>query len=465
MSQHSFHDCTGNPVTIASEAAVVAWNAMLEALMAHAAATPDHLGRTLACDPHFALAHAVKGLMLLSLARGELVPAAEASLRAARAADETRPVTRRERMVIEALALWLDDAPRRAAAHLESILIDHPRDALALKLAHGLRFMLGDQQAMLDVLQRHGGGFDVDHPLASYVRGCHAFALEERGHYREAERMGREAVALNPRDAWGRHAVAHVLEMTGRADEGIRWLADGRSFAHANNLRAHIVWHLALFRLERGETSEVLRLYDEEIRAERTDDYRDIANAASLLARLELSGLRVGDRWEELAAKAEARIADRRLLFADLHYLLALLGAGRSGGAEALADNMLHAPPSRDSFASAEATRSAGLAAQGLIDFGGGDYDAASRLFGAARIGLRAIGGSHAQRDLFEQFHIESLSRAGSHELAARVLAERLARRGGSNAFATRRLMALRPRPAGRLAALAVAAAPLAIAH
>ncbi len=297
---------------------------------------------------------------------------AAACLRTAWASDAGRPVTPRERVYIEALALWLDEAPRRAAFRLEAILVDHPRDALALKLSHGLRFMLGDQRAMLESLQRHGAAFDDEHPFAAFIRGCHAFALEEQGHYDAAERLGRQAVALNPRDAWGRHAVAHVLEMTGRAEEGIGWLADGRSFAHANNLRFHIVWHLALFRLERRETAEVLRLYDEEIRAEPTDDYRDIANGASLLARLELADIPVGSRWEELAAKAEARIEDRRLVFADLHYLLALIGAGRTDGARTLADDLVLSPRPGDGAGGGHASRSGGLAAQGLIAFGAG---------------------------------------------------------------------------------------------
>ena len=465
MSAFCFHDRAGDRVTVKDPAVVAAWDDMLEGLMAHAASTPEHLGRVLAEDPDFALAHAVKGLMLLSLARRELLATAEACLQAARGADERRPATRRERMFIEALAHWLGEEPQRAAAHLESILNEHPRDALAVKLAHGLRFMLGDQREMLEFLQRVAPGFDADHPFASFVHGCHAFALEERGLYRDAERKGREAVALNPRDAWGRHAVAHVLEMNGRADEGIRWLADGRSFAHANNLRAHIVWHLALFRLERRETTEVLRLYDEEIRADRTDDYRDIANGASLLARLELAGVAVGDRWDELAMKAEGRIHDRRLVFADLHYLLALLGAGKTDGAQALADDLIRLRRPKDGLAGAEAANSGGLAAQALIAFGNDDFEAAARQFGLARMSLLAIGGSHAQRDLFEQFHIESLVRAGNHDLAARLLEDRLARRGGANHFAMRRLTGLRGRDSGRLAALAVAAAPVAISH
>ncbi|WP_377841549.1 tetratricopeptide repeat protein [Bosea sp. UC22_33] len=465
MSYAVHHDLSGDPITASSDAARLAWNDMLEALLAHAAATPEHLARVLAADPDFALAHAAKGLMLLSLARAELVAPARDCLAKARMAALLRPVTRREAMIVEALALWLDDAPRRAAERLEAILLAHPFDVLALKLAHGLRFMLGDQAEMLATLNRFAPGFAESHPLAGFVHGCHAFALEERGFYAQAERVGRRAVALSPRDAWGRHAVAHVLEMTGRTEEGIAWLGDGRDIAHANNLRFHIFWHLALFRLERGETGEVLRLYDEEIRAEPTDDYRDIANGASLLARLDYAGVDVGERWEELAARAEGRVHDGRLVFADLHYALSLLGAGHADGAEAIARGLIEDAKAHPSIERRAAARHGAFAAFGLIAFHEGDYDEAARLLGSARNGLIAIGGSHAQRDLFEQAYAESLIRAGEQERAAEILGERLRRRGGSNLFAARRLAQLRGRGAGRLAALAIASTPLAIAH
>lgn len=460
-----YQDLSGDRLTIANNAARLAWNDTIEALLAHAAATPAHLARALEADPDFALAHAAKGLMLLSLARAELVDPARDCLARARLAMAARPVTRRERMVTEALALWLDDAPRRAAERLEAILDTHPFDVLALKLSHGLRFMLGDQAEMLASLHRVAPGFAETHPLAGYVAGCHAFALEEQGFYAEAERAGRRAVHLSPRDAWGRHAVAHVLEMTGRAEEGIAWLGDARSWAHANNLRFHIVWHLALFRMERGEIGEVLRLYDEEVRAEETDDYRDIANGASLLARLDYAGVDVGQRWEELAAKAEGRIHDGRLVFADLHYALSLLGAGRCDGAEMIARSLVEEAHSHPDGARREAARSGALAAFGLIAFSEGDYAEAARLLGTARSSLLAIGGSHAQRDLFEQAYVESLIRAGQHDQAAEILGERLIRRGGANLFAARRLAQLGSHGAGRLAALAVASTPLAIAH
>ncbi len=460
-----FYDLSGDRITVANEATVLAWNDLLEAVMAHAALAPNHLARALSADPDFALAHATQGLMLLSLAKAELVAPAQTCLDAAGAAILRRAVTRREVGYVDALALWLAHEPRRAAQRLEQILADHPRDALALKLSHGLRFMLGDQREMLVTLEGATPHFEEGHPLAGYVAGCHAFALEELGFYSRAEHSGRRAVALAPRDAWGRHAVAHVLEMTGRVDEGIAWLGESRNWLHANNFRFHMLWHLALFRLERGEVREVLALYDTGIRAERTDDFRDIANGAALLARLSYAGADVGARWEELAELAGRRIADRQLVFADLHYTMALLGAGRAKDAVTIAGNLAKDSYTHPSSERRDAARIGMLAASGLIAFQEGDYPEAAKLLGAARDSLATIGGSNAQRDVFEQAYIESLIRSDSHDRASRVLRERLAQRGGNNLFAARRLARLASTEVGRIAALAVSANTMASTH
>ena len=50
MSYPLHHDLSGDRITVANDAARLAWNDTLEALLAHAAATPDHLARTLAAD-------------------------------------------------------------------------------------------------------------------------------------------------------------------------------------------------------------------------------------------------------------------------------------------------------------------------------------------------------------------------------------------------------------------------------
>eukprot|EP01037_Dinobryon_pediforme_P025883 gene25883-28201_t len=204
------------------------------------------LWAALAADPRFALGLASRGIMLLTLARGEFVPAARAALAEAHASAAERPVSPREHLFISALSLWLGGRPIAAADMLESSLQMHPHDALAFKFGHAIRFMSGDRNGMLRAAERYGKAFTAGTPLAGYVMGCRAFALEEAGRYGEAASIGRMAIDLAPRDAWGRHAVAHTMEMTGRAEEGAEFLSGAvQSWAHCNNFGGHMFWHLA----------------------------------------------------------------------------------------------------------------------------------------------------------------------------------------------------------------------------
>ena len=172
-------------------------------------------------------------------------------------------------------------------------------------------------------------------PGYGFVLGCHAYALEESGDYRQAEETGRRAVELDRGDIWAAHAVAHVAEMEGRLEDGIAWIADLADEWHeCSNFALHLKWHEGLYHLELEQHDRVLALYDREVRAESTDEYLDMANAVSLLWRLEQADVSVGARWTELAARAASHVDDHALVFVDLHYLMALAAAGNGAVVE-----------------------------------------------------------------------------------------------------------------------------------
>lgn len=77
----------------------------------------------------------------------------------------------------------------------------------------------------------------------------------------------------------------------------------------------------------------MLELYDREIHPDPSEDFRDYANAASLLERLRQEGVDVGDRWRELAAIAARRRHETTLVFATLYRLLALVAVREAIGA------------------------------------------------------------------------------------------------------------------------------------
>jgi len=151
----------------------------------------------------------------------------------------------------------------RAAIVLDQILQRNPRAFLPAKIAHALRFMLGDAPGMLAASARVLRRWPGRAPGYGSLLGCHALALEETGDLDAAERTGRLAVELEPDDAWGLHAVSHVHEMQGRTREGIAWLEASRPvWTGCNNFSFHMAWHLALFHIEAGDHDRVLAIYD-----------------------------------------------------------------------------------------------------------------------------------------------------------------------------------------------------------
>ena len=331
-------DARGLELTAANDGAVRNFNATIAQYLRFGLDTGDYLKATLAEDPDMALAHCLKGYFLMLFCVPALSAKARASLDAGRRSAAERGATDRERRHLDVLDAWNRGEFEQAVAHLEAILAAHPRDILALKIAHYLYFYLGDNENHRDSIARVLHAWDDSVDGYGYVLGMQAFALEEAGAYDEAERSGRAAVERNPADLWAVHAVAHVMEMRDRRREGIAWVRESEPrLGECNNFGYHLWWHLALFHLELEEMEPVLRLYDERMRADLSDEYLDICNATSMLWRLEERGVDVGDRWRELAERCEARTSEHQMVFPDVHYLLALAAGGpRSrGGADA----------------------------------------------------------------------------------------------------------------------------------
>ncbi|MEM8591272.1 MAG: tetratricopeptide repeat protein [Pseudomonadota bacterium] len=428
-------------VSLTEAAAVDAWNGVVHAVLSHGQAAPVHLGRLIELAPGYAMGYAIKGLATLMLARRELYAAAEEANANAKAALKAGGATKRERLWCRALDGWLAGEPRVAIAAMEECIRLNPRDTISMKLSHGIRFIIGDNKGMLSSIKAVMGAHGEDHALRGYALGCLSFALEENGHYEAAEQSGLEGLQFAADDAWGLHAVAHVYDMTHQTRSGISLIdANMKAWDHCNNFRFHVWWHKALLLLDEGDYGSVLALYDQQIRSDKTDDYRDFSNASSLLMRLELEGVPVGDRWVELADLAESRLQDGCLVFADMHYMLALVGDNRAKAASKMIARV--AESARGDDAMAKVMRDPGQAAAlGLASFGEAQYETAFENLRAAQPKFQIIGGSHAQRDVFERLTIEAGIRAGQLEEARTILQKRIDQRAGVlDSFAASRM-------------------------
>jgi tetratricopeptide (TPR) repeat protein len=428
-----FQDAHGLHVTAASAAAVQAFDFALMGYLSYRADMPQRMAAVLDADAEFGLAHCLKGYLVMLSYKQAALPMAEAA--AADARRFTEQATPREQAHVAALQLWINGEPDRAAAAWEQILSEHPCDVLAFRLAHFVNFWLGRPDVMLaSVLgvERH---WSEAMPGYGAILGCRCFAHEECGHYTEAEAAGRAAIDRDPGDLWAAHGVAHVLEMQGRRGEGIAWIDGLRpNWEAANNLRHHLWWHAAMFHLERGENDRVLALYDGEFRnlasrltEAQPDLYIDVQNAASMLFRLQSQGVDIGDRWVELADRAEARIGDCLSAFTLPHWMMALAATGRHAAANRMLEAMRDFAQGPGTIASLVG-RYALPVCQAVLAHGCGEYSRAVSIMRPALAGMYRLGGSHAQQDVLEQLFLDAAMRAEQHG-DARLMLERAAGR------------------------------------
>jgi tetratricopeptide (TPR) repeat protein len=418
-------DARGCPVGTASSQAIDHAEKALWRMVSYYGNALDDLDAAIAEDPSWPLPHVMKANALLSMTeRGLGLMAAESLQRAVELAAAGRG-NDRERRHIAATRLCAAGRWQQACDAWERILLDHPQDLVALQVAHLFDFYRGDARNLHRRVARVLPEWSTQAPLYSFVLGMHAFGLEESNLYPHALEAGQAALERDARDPWAVHAVTHVHEMQGRFDEGARFLASrSDDWSPDNGFAFHNWWHLALFHLERCDTSAALALLDERVMpgAEVALQRIDIS---ALLWRLRLMGVDAGERWRASAdAWPEAPEAGY-YAFNDLHAVLSLVGAGRLDAAELV----IEAARGRAGELSTVGAMAADVGLplmRGVLAYGRGRYADAVDLLWAARDGCHRFGGSHAQRDLVDQTLMDAAIRAGQRQLARHLLNERL---------------------------------------
>ncbi len=423
-------DKWGSPVSVRNAAALRGLERAIEKLNAYQADPVAEIDAVIAEHPDFAMAHAFRAGVFATAADKTFDGELRKSLAAAEALAGT--ANDRERGHIAAAAAWARGDFARATETWGRTAIAFPRDILAIQLAqlgdfyHGYSFMLRDRVAR--VLPH----WTRDVPGYGFIQGMYAFGLEEAGEYGRAEAAGREAVALNPQDGWAVHAVAHVLEMTGRAGEGISWIRDtAPGWAPGSLFGYHNWWHLALFYIENGDRDAALKLFDDSVSAGGFGQALELVDGAALLWRLNLLGQDVGERWKTVVDNWRARIGHGYYAFNDLHAMMAMVAAGDDKGQAELLRTVEAA--ANGGGTNAMMSREVGLpACRGLAAFGRGDYVAAVDHLLPLRATAGRFGGSHAQRDIFAWTLIEAALRGGDGTLAQALIAERTAAKPAS---------------------------------
>jgi tetratricopeptide (TPR) repeat protein len=317
------------------------------------------------------------------------------------------------------LRSWADEDLPRALQIAGQIEAEFPTDLAIVKLHQYLDFNRGAFPAMLrTALRVRDANKDV-----AYVHGMTAFAYEQCHLLDEAERSAHRALALQRREPWAQHALAHVHLTRGNIEDGAWFLESvSETWTGLNSfMYTHNWWHLAVFYLSQGRDEDVLRIYDERCWGVLKTYSQDQIGAVSLLARLELAGVDVGDRWIDLSGYLRARADDTVQPFLTLQYLYGLARA-RLPEADQLLEAARERARSAPEFLRDVWTDVAVPAAEGLVAYAQGDFAGARKRLCHALPRISEMGGSHAQRDLFEQILLDARIRSGDLVLAQQQL-------------------------------------------
>ncbi|HSK38883.1 MAG TPA: tetratricopeptide repeat protein, partial [Arenibaculum sp.] len=242
----TLHDRRGLALSTGNPAALVLYETAVELLNGFYLDFVGVIDEALAEDPGFVMGHCFKAGVYAICNEASVQPDLRRSVEAAEALA-TR-ANERERAHMAAARAWLEGDMDRSAALYGRIVQEHPRDILALQVAHQADFFLGESRMLRDRVAQVLPHWDESVPGFGYVLGMHAFGLEQTNLYGRAEETGRKALDLNRRDPWAIHAVAHVMEMQARLTEGVDWLeARRRDWADNNAFAFHNWWHLALY--------------------------------------------------------------------------------------------------------------------------------------------------------------------------------------------------------------------------
>ncbi len=422
----SLQDCRGVPVSCGDRDALARMEAAHEDSLGFVGAPVDAIGEVLADRPDFIMGHCFKAGMLTQAMETRIYDDMVESVAAAEAL--AGKANDRERGHVKALRAWIDGDFHGAVEGWEAVLVDYPRDLLALQLVHLSDVLLGHTVDQRDCVARVLPAWDEGVPGYGYVLGFYSFGLEECRDFSRAEELGRQAVAMNPNDAYAIHAVAHVLEMQGRQAGGIWWMTSREDNWARGNFANHLWWHLSLFHLDLGQIDRVLNIFDNHLRSSDPsgDKYEEL-DASALLWRLKLLEVDVGDRWKQLADKWEPSATDTLYAFNDVHAMMTFVADGREEAAEAVLNAAERYADQADD-ANVAMTRIIGLPfCRALQAFAQGRYDDAVDQLLPVRYRTHRLGGSHAQRDIIAWTLLEAALRADRFKLARALANERTA--------------------------------------
>jgi hypothetical protein len=256
--------------------------------------------------------------------------------------------------------------------------------------------------------------------------GFLGMVAQDRGDLEEAHRLATRSLALDATGFSGGHPMAHVFFESGDHANGLAWLD---AWLPGTDQKAmfgrHLDWHAALHHLAVGDGEGALARYP--LCGGSTAGGR-LIDGPSLLWRCQLLGhVPPGTDPEtpRVSDLARGLMDGVPFTFLGVHAALALATAGDADGLRRFAQN------ARGFDVPGAAAMLPDLA-HGLAAFVEGDHDRAADALLRFEPHQWRVGGSHAQREVFEDTLIHALVRAARFDDAASRLRARLDRRGSA---------------------------------
>ena len=323
------------------------------------------------------------------------------------------------------MAAVIEGKPKVAVSGAEAHLEEYPRDALVLSLllgAFGLYAFSGrpdHDAAKLAICERHASHYGEDWWFLSYLGWSHT----EAGNPAHRPRADRTRVGdCGPPTPTPRMACRMRMFEQGDMEAGRTFLSpwlpahDRQSFLHG-----HLCWHVALTALDAGDPDGALAIYEQQIKpagsplsAAEHLHRRRLAAVAAVARRPVRAGAalaRCRRLWRAISSRRPARISPTSTTRWRLRQRAARR-LRRTVGATGSARRRRQAGPGP---AAIDLCR-------GVQAFAEGDHDGAIRILEPLMPELVRIGGSHAQRELWEDTLIVAYLRAGHGDKAARLI-------------------------------------------
>ena len=344
-------------------------------------------------------------------------------------------VSRRENQIIEHHGPLVPTARVPEALPIaREHLAEYPRDMIMARIAHRL-LVLGCNGSAVPDYPVHLLGLVRSIERANgdewAFLGMSSFAHHEMGLLDQSLRLAEGSLRLRPSNAVAAHSAAHVYFERGDHSDGNDFLGswlpglDKRALFHV-----HLSWHQALFELATGRYQRASELYESDIRPAVTEKRMTALNdSASLMWRMQMyGGASAPFPWQEVCDLAAPAATAPGPAFRDAHAALAFAGGGDDASLDRLLDRLRHAGEAGNPLAS-EVTLPL---VKGIGAFAHGEYTEAVAQMEPVFPQLARIGGSHAQREVFEDTLLEAYLRAEEYDKAENMLRARLNTRGST---------------------------------